>query len=213
MKKLLSIMFVAVALTSVIPLTASAQIKKHKVTRKALNHTSATKEEDSIVSFNFNVNSDGNLNPKGNEEIFYIATFRGKTSSQLYNNIMINIARLYRSPETVTEKIQDKMIIVNGYAKDVTRYEYIYDGYQTSGVISLDYRLTFEFKDGKIKIECPNITEVTQFSYILGRKNKWPKSYLGEICLKDKNAKDKVEKYFNTLIANLVYGERKAEDW
>ncbi len=170
--------------------------------------------KDSVICFDFSVNSIGNFYIQTGES-YYIVPFSKKNAHELYSDMLVRIARLYKSPETVTEKVEDRTIIINGYASQITSYYYTLDYVQSDtkyhSIVDLSYKLEFNFKDGKVRVNPPSISGGEELSLTTGSKKH--SVYMDKIYKHDKSAIKKIENYFNELITALVYGHEKDEDW
>ena len=212
MKKL--ILFLAL----LISMGAGAQTKKASPQRRVTTPQKKIAEKpievkDSVINIDFSINSNGGFYiPSG--ESFYIVPFSKKNAHELYNDMLVRIARLYKSPDRVTEKIEDRTIVINGYASQIASYYYTLEHVQSDtkyhSIIDVSYKLEFNFKDGKVRVNPPSISSGEELSLTTGSKYSL---YMDKVYKHDKAAIEKIENYFNELITALVYGNEKDEDW
>ncbi len=106
MKKI--ILFLTLLLSMSITAQTRRPVQKRPVQRAVKKNTSApvpVEVKDSVITFDFIIteNSRSGMFIKTGEN-FYVVPFSKKTAHDLYNDVLVRIAHLYKSPETVTEK-------------------------------------------------------------------------------------------------------------
>ena len=117
--------------------------------------------QTSIESINFKIKDvSGELKASNNTDNYYVLEYEGKSASELYTNILSSISNLYKNPQKVLSTVENVSIKVSATAldvkvprdeseiNDVFPQKYSYWGF--------DYRLSFQFKDGKIKVNAPS---------------------------------------------------------
>lgn len=216
MKKYLVVLIVAF-----VSVQMTAQTKKSTVKRplrQALSQNSKLKEQpvevkDTVVVFDFVADTSGVSESSCLKTSlgtnYYVVPFSKKTAHELYNDILVRIAHLYKSPERVTEKVEDKSIVVNGYGNHITK--------QTSSgfLISVSYKLEFNFKDGKVRVNSPCFSSFDELSMRTGQEfNNLSAGYIWTLGQNNEiDVIHQIEQYFNKLVADLVYGDKNDEDW
>lgn len=181
------------------------------ITAQQTKQTSGVK--DHVIVFDFvadtsDIKQSASLKTKTGEK-YYIVPFAKKTAHELYNDILVRVAHLYKSHERVADKVEDRSIVINGYGSHITK--------QTSGGfrISVSYHLEFNFKDGKIKVYAPCFSSFDEVSMKTGQEFKnisgthiWSLAQNNET-----EVIHQIEEYFNKLITDIVYGNPEDEDW
>ena len=139
---------------------------------------------------------------------YLVFDFDGKTQKEIYELALNSLIQIYNSPKDVISKAEYTGITVTGIGSEKVAYKiWGYDIY---------YSLTLQFKDGKMKVDAPNIILI---------KHPNPKATISEISMKnifDKNGeiknektKTSIESYFNMLISRIVENmqPKKNENW
>lgn len=104
---------------------------------------------------------DGKYVIENSDKNYYVFHYEGQTKEQLYAKTLVGVTKTFVSAKDVVTKVENTMISIN--ANKVNSY-LIGNMFPTQNTIN--YNLEFEFKDGKIKVNAPEI-----------------------ICVKDKNGK------------------------
>ena len=145
-----------------------------------------------------------------------VAVFEGKDATELFEMVNKHVALVYRSPKDVESNINDKIISIYGYAPNCAIISW---GIKMS--LSFHYSLKFQFKDGKIRIEVPILSDMEGFCYrgytfhdaLIAANIFNKKGVLSEKPQKRKTV-IMLEDYFNDLINRIINGDAKAqEDW
>ncbi len=109
--------------------------------------------------FNFKLTPNGTLVGEDGKD-YIVLEYPSLSQSDLYNNFLIAVTKLYVSPKDVISKVENSIISVRGntpyssenaikaIALGITLY---YDA---------SYVLKFEFKDGRVKVSAPTILNV-----------------------------------------------------
>ena len=104
----------------------------------------AQTRSDSII---FKVNDNGFFKTETGTN-YYVISFAGKKAHDLYNDILCRLARSFKSPENVTEKmVEDRAVVVNAQVNELVE---AYGGVREW--FDFFYRFEFNFKDGKIRV-------------------------------------------------------------
>ena len=133
-----------------------------------------------------------------------------KSAHQLYMDVLSHISSLYRNPDRVISKVEDRSIVINGYADEVAYFKD--QEYTTS--MSFKYRIELQFKDGKIRVNAPDLPEIYTSSAWGERKlSSYPTKYIGYLFGGETSAmKKEIDKYINAIITAIVYGS-KDDEW
>ena len=102
---------------------------------------------------NFSLSSDGKFSTKEKNK-FTVVEYEGKTAQELYNMVKAKVLTSYNSPQNVLNEIEPTNITIRavsnvlhstfGFGSGFTEY-------------AAKYTLVFQFKDGKIRVNAPEI--------------------------------------------------------
>ncbi len=145
---------------------------------------------------------------------YYVIPFTGKTAHELYMDQLARIASIYVSPDRVTEKVEDKTIVINAAESNLMSYL----GVTGRVEVIVKYRIEMQFKDGKIRLNPPSISKaIKNIKEAFRPGNTFEEINLNRLSSANNNVpkfSQNVEKYFNVLLDMLVYGNGKQdEDW
>lgn len=140
--------------------------------------------------------------------------------STLYTNLLVKINSVYVSPKDVVSAVPDKSISINGIEKESITFN-------SFNKYDLNYTVTFLFKDGKIRVNAPNLNNISgvfgnitnvKTLNLKGGGNSWASSKSifnkkGE--LKEKKQKQELEIFFNGLIDKIISSnaDGKSDNW
>ena len=102
---------------------------------------------------NFSLKSDGTFLTEDGKS-YIIVEFEGKTAKELYDMVKANVLTLYNNPQHVLNEIESKNITVRALS-DVLHSTYKLGSAFTEYRVM--YTLVFQFKDGKIRVNAPEI--------------------------------------------------------
>ena len=143
---------------------------------------------------------------------YYVIPFTGKTAHELYMDQLARIASIYVSPDRVTEKVEDKTIIINAAESNLMSYL----GVTGRVEVIVKYRIEIQFKDGKIRLNPPSISKaVKNIKEAFRPGNSFEEININKLSSANNNVPEfsqNVEKYFNVLLDMLVYGKDKQDD-
>lgn len=190
MKKLLSIMFVAIV---------------------AMVAFSACSSKSEDIDFKIDKNT-GFLLADG--QTVKTLSFGWKSKKSLYDQVKSNVMKMYENPEFVMTENEPNQIIVNGF----TDYLFNYKSYSNEYPMGARYRILFEFKRGKIEVSA-SITEIsyheasddyndTMENYIQFHKNYGYHEFLNKNNYYAKRLNKELNEAANTMnviISQLVY--------
>lgn len=141
---------------------------------------------------------------------YYVVPFTGKTAHQLYMEQLARIASIYSSPERVTEKVEDKTIVLNAAESKLMTS----NGIAGKEEVIVRYRIELQFKDGKIRVNPPTITKAIRYIPNISKFEDIDMNTLSVTNMFLPGFSRNMERYFNFLFEMLVYGNGKQdEDW
>lgn len=163
------------------------------------------------------------LTPKGfvdrsnPEKDYLVLTIDGKSKADLYKQSLIFLNKLYASPKDVISAVDGEVITINGIEKDAIRRTAMHK-------FSINYTITLEFKDGKIKATASSF-KLT--SYAAGHQQIMHLTYSGFSMdgsdfgifgkkgdLKYEKTKSDLENFFNIYLDNLKsHLNKPSQDW
>lgn len=165
---------------------------------------------------NFKLQSDGTFKTIDGKE-YVVIQKEGKTASELYNEVLSSITLLYNSPKDIVSKVENSTISVNGISSDCAT---AFGMLGTKVILSIQYILQFQFKDGRIRVEAPILSRVfsdkmevqptipgwlkTQKYFINDKPNPNPKK---------QSTIDDFENTLNGLIIRILTSKKMEEDW
>lgn len=217
--------YLLVILSFILVIEATGQTKKtvvRQTSKRTVSKAASTPLEvkkdtppefvkDVVVNFAFKSNNDALFETEDGKG-YYIANFSKKSAHELYTNTLARIARIYNSPERVTEKIEDNTVVINGIVQTLLS---VYDKeYGVRIWYDFNYKLEFNFKEGRIRINAPLIVGGVLRTGSLNERDYYPGNFvLSNVLSKDRSRVYILEDYLNKLITEIVYGNSKDEDW
>lgn len=172
--------------------------------------SSAFAQQDSIL---FKCNDKGYFKTTTGAD-YYVIQFEGKNAHELYNDFLIHISKTFKSPESVTEKVvEDRSIIINGIANELVE---VNRSLSDRRWYDFFYRLEFEFKDGKVKVNAPNIISgrIRMGARTLQHATTYPDNFVLTSLIEDDVTKVPiVENYLNEILTYIVYGNPEEDNW
>lgn len=141
----------------------------------------------------FRIQTDGSLKIESTNKNFIVVEYPGKTAEELRTKIINNVTKVFKDPKRVMSTSED-VVTVRGFESGVTVYK---DAMWGNKTWNIDYTITFQFKDGKIRVDVPSVEIVNQYG---------SRDYLSDIVRKllvDSDGKFKQKRLEN--IKNLEY--------
>ena len=163
---------------------------------------------------NFKMNYDGNFSTQDCKD-YDVAVIEGKDATELFDLVRKHVSLAFRSPKDIESNINDKIISIYGYAPKCTFFTA--PGFKF--YLSFHFSLKFQFKDGKIRIEAPILSEMEGSAWPTLQKTFKAKGIFSKEGVLSDNPKKRqtvtmLENYFNNLINRIINGDSKAnEDW
>lgn len=162
---------------------------------------------------NFKMQADVSFKAEDGKD-FMVIPFEGKTAQELYAIVKKNVTTTYYSAKNVLNTVENEMISVNGVGKipqieskkEMSKSHFnqrksVASPYHS---FSIEYILVFRFKDGKIRIDAPQIIdknlEITE-AYNWSEKNNVPREDIN----------NKIELELNDLCNKMMSTQN--EDW
>ncbi len=105
---------------------------------------------------NFTLNNRCEYIIKGAEKDFYVFPYEGETQAALYNKALMGVTKTFVSAKDVVSKVENSMISINS----THRIEYYIAGGLVKVINDVNYIVEMEFKDGKIKVNAPQIVAI-----------------------------------------------------
>lgn len=187
-----------------------ATTQQRKPAASQQRKTSVTQPKQ--TTFEFKMQWDTSFKKEG-EDNFYVVNFGRKNAHQLYMDVLSHIASIYKNPDYVTSKVEDRSVVINGYAGEIAYFKDHWGDYYSA---SFKYKLEFQFKDGKIRVNAPTTLEV--YAEGSSKTKKFSECVYASDGLRylfsteKDNMLNEINKYINSLITTIVYGS-KDDDW
>jgi hypothetical protein len=147
---------------------------------------------------------------------YIVINFNGKTKQELYNDFLTELTITYVSSKDVISKSENNAISINALSLNAIKYKI---GKNVS-YFDLNYNLSFQFKDNKVRINLPAIVYMTRGAnnLLISGSNGFltnSKFIYKKGKLKVPSAKASLEKYFNGLINEIITSvkNKSNSDW
>ncbi|KAA5262286.1 DUF4468 domain-containing protein [Bacteroides faecis] len=138
---------------------------------------------------------------------FIIEEYHNQTAKEIYNNILMVVTSMYKSPKDVINKVENKMITVDGFIE----YAGIRKAQYKDRKVSISYRLQFDFKDGKMSIKAPVIIDAYEEDKNIGDFPFYMKEVLWGIA---DDTVQEIQKKLNNVISLIIFQSRTIKnDW
>ena len=206
MKKLLMLLAVCLSLSTV----GNAQTKK-PVKRGTKTVAKTSKEPSANGKFKFC--PDGFFHETDKKD-YVIITAPGKSVSDIKSSIMSSLSSMYTNPSKVISTLGDNIINVNAYYSDVTIKDVIYMKHY-----SFTYNIKIEIKDGKIKVDAPSFSKITELTVPIIPGNSTTERYIetptlfGILTKAGEMYQAPIEEIINSHISKIVSGLSSNSDW
>lgn len=154
---------------------------------------------------------DGGLYVCDSDKDYIVYDFDGISAKDLYSKVKTAVIDIYVSGKNVASENEGEILSVNGVSKD----DIFIKSMGLTHRLTMNYNLTFKFKDGKIRIDLPNINYIqTQSSpsgplyFKSGSMGGLTVSalyvYKKDGSVRYQDAIDSTEKFFNSLISKIL---------
>ena len=139
------------------------------------------------------------LNEDGKD--FVVVEFEGKSADELYSMVKTNVMTMYNNPKEVMSE-SDGVITIFAYEKNI----WVVKSLGATGLYDGSYKLIFRFKDGRVRVDAPSISDVFilsggAFTNTIGIDKKVYLSSCAKKVCKSKSKKDQEKK---SLLENVV---------
>jgi len=160
----------------------------------------------------FELTKDGFVNKQDPQKTFVVVEYPNKTQQQLFESALNAVGKVFISPNTVTNKVEYSQISLHATYPSITWRS-------PAGrklFFDMDYNLIFEFKDGRMRINGPNINQIVQKATLGDVYMYLTKAERGSTLRADKaifnndgsvneeKHKERIETNMNQLITALV---------
>lgn len=196
-------------------IVGNAQTKRTtKPVRKAKT-TTPVKEPIAPPSANgkFKLKDSGGFYNATDGNKYVIIAAPGKSVSEIKSSIISSLSSMYSNPNRVISTLGDNIINVNGYAQDAFAKPFA----GNTQYFSFTYNIKIEIKDGKIKMDSPNFSNITRKEicrgYTIDTRYVEDYSMLGALELCDIVQQQSVAAIFNAHIDKIVAGLSSNSDW
>ena len=170
----------------------------------------------------FILTKDGMVDEKDPSKNYLVYNFEGKTANELYISVLTALTNYYVSAKDAISKVEGKIISINGFESGGICYGKFMGGCNRK--FDLEYTMTIDFKDNKIRINTPIIAKTkgdrfnnNSTSSLVGGGGMFGtySTFNKEGKLKDENSKNSIEIFFNTLVNNIIKGieNQNKDDW
>lgn len=211
MKRALLLLAVCLSLNIV----GNAQTKRTVKPVKKTQTTTPVKESIAPPSANgkFYFKNIGGFYNDVDGKKYVIITAPGKSASEIKSSVMSSLSSMYSNPSRVISTLGDNIINVNGYTQDAFGKPFA----GNTQYFSFNYNVKIEIKDGKIKVDSPNFSNITRKEvcrgYTIDTRYVEEYSMLGDLELCDKAQQLNVTAIFNAHINKIVAGLSSNSDW
>jgi hypothetical protein len=163
--------------------------------------------------------SNGFVSETDSTKNYIVVEAPGISQANLYKKTLVYLSGIYVSPKEVMSTVDNESITVNAIAAKAIKMKVLY----LNPNWDVNYTIGFQFKDGKIRIGQLSINKLTTRTGDIyrtgdigpgdGPNHKEIYNKKGE--LKQKDAKEGLEAYFNNYIYNLKKGvlSTKQDNW
>ncbi|MFC4212160.1 DUF4468 domain-containing protein [Pedobacter lithocola] len=166
----------------------------------------------------FSLTSKGFVSSTDTTKNYLVYELPGKTQNELYKKSLIYLSGLYASPKDVLSTIENESITVNAIAPKAIKMKVLY----LNPSWDVNYTITFQFKEGKLRISEPNINKISTYTGDVYRTASiYPQSgtnnkeiFNKKGILKQEDGKQNLETYINGFIENYIKGTfAKGDNW
>lgn len=175
----------------------------------------------SLTSYSqsFTLTPEGFVSAADSTKSFIVVDATGLTQAQLYKRALLYLSSLYVSPKDVLSTVENESITVNAVAERAVKMKVLY----LNPSWDVNYTVTFQFKDGRMRIFQPSINgmntktgDVYRTASLNGGKGPNHKQvYNNKGELKQKDGKENLEQFINAYIQAAAAGiiSAKEDNW
>jgi hypothetical protein len=155
---------------------------------------------------NFSVTKYGTYEVPFSSNDYYVITFPNQTQTQLYTSALKAITRDFVSAKDVVSKVENEMISVNA----IHRFTESYSAFSLT--YDVNYTFEMEFRDGRVRINAPNIVRITdQYGDRVSFTECATSSTTGELLESSRREFSFVNNVINRILSNM--NSRYSDDW
>lgn len=163
----------------------------------------------------FELTAKGFVNSEDTSKDYIVVEFPEKTKEELYKQVLITLNKKYKSAKNVISSVEPENITLNAISASRIRRT-------NSHSFENKYNITLSFKDGKIKIDAPQVDLYTfdygkkQEMYLVGGFSLDGSSFgifnkKGDV--KIEKAKEDLESFANSFIEDIKNGINSKDEW
>lgn len=180
------------------------------------NVTRNVYEERGFKYSDFRFDRLGQFYSKSSNNSYRVIDIEGKTKNELYKIVLTGVHKIYLNPQKVLHCIENEMIKVSAYQSSVFSKPVKVSGYDAKRYFGLEYNITFEFKDGKIRINVPSTRVVPRdgtTSSLGVYIDVWEMFNGNEVKLEYKEISKDINDFINETINDIVKKGLEDSEW
>ena len=155
---------------------------------------------------NFSVTKNGTYEVPYSSNDYYVITFPNHSQSQLYTSALLAITRDFVSAKDIVSKVENEMVSVNA----IHRFTESYGAFSLT--YDVNYTFEMEFRDGRVRINAPQIVRITdQYGDRVSFSECATSSTTGELLESSKREFSFVNGVINSILSSMRY--RNSDDW
>lgn len=183
--------------------TATNNMKKTTLLLIMLSITALSFSQGSV---NFSVTKYGSYEVPYSNNDYYVITFPNQTQSQLYTSALMAVTHNFVSAKDVINKVDNVMISVNAVHRFTEKYSAF------SLTYDVNYTFQMEFKDGRVRINAPQIISIMdQYGERVSFTDCATSSTTGEVLETSRREFAFVNGVINRVLSSM--GSRTNDDW
>lgn len=155
MKRIL--LFLILCLSLSIVCNAQTRRTGGKTTHPRTTRSTAIKAGPPTANGKFEFTKNGFVNTSDGKD-YVIITANGKSAASIKSSVISSLSELYKNPNKVISTLGDNLINVTGHSKDVFTVPFG----DNNLYYSFTYNISIEIKNGKIKVNAPTFSNITE---------------------------------------------------
>lgn len=112
------------------------------------------------VNAQFKLTINGFVDEKNEKKNYIVYDFDGETQESLYIKVLKFINTSYKSPKDVINEVKPEMITISGFQESCISIgkvkKVLGQNMSATGGYDLQYNISMQFKDGKIRVDAPS---------------------------------------------------------
>lgn len=144
---------------------------------------------------------------------YAILPMEGMNATDLYHKMMLGLNNTYMDLDKVVSKIENEAITINAYSNVVEKSPKtcFVKGSAAYYIEGFKYRLSFKFKDGKVRFDTPIVTRIDYYPLLNdNQKMQGNLEILGNSC--DRTIGTLVNEIINKIL-NASYNTSSDDNW